>query len=145
MYQLKKLPADLEAAYNSWEDGRMNRPDGARFAEIFAECAKEFSIVFVVIEAFNECDEDEGEELLVYLNKFLVSCPGVKLYITTRSHLKSSLLQSFGLKCEGTEISAHKEDIEKYVRKQLDSQKQLYSKAQKDQIVEKIQDNAKGM
>lgn len=123
----------------------MNRPDGERFAEIFAECAKEFSIIFVIIEAFNECNEDEGEILLGYLKNFLTSCTGVKLYITTRSHLKSSLLQSFDLNSGATEISAHKEDIEKYVRKQLDSRKLLYTKEQKDQIVEKIQDNAKGM
>ena len=143
LLRLKKLPPDLEAAYKSWKDEGLNRPDGEEFAEIFAACSKKFSTVFVIVEAFNECPEGERDTLVTYLKTILESAV-VKLYITTRSHLQSSLQQILEMNREAVEISAHPKDIEKYVRKQLLARK-FYDDTLKNQIVEKVQENAQGM
>src|SRR5436190_19512365 len=80
-----RLPAKLESAYDSYEkSGQLKRPDIEEFADIFIECSKEFSMVFVIIDAINESGETEYENLLSCLHRFHES--GVRLYVTTRQH-----------------------------------------------------------
>lgn len=115
-----KLPTMVESAYDKYEkSGQLKRPDADEFAEMLIACSKEFSTVFVVIDAINECGTGEREKLLMHLQRFHES--GVRLYITTREHLLNNLQPKFP-DANILQIKAEEADVENYLREKLRTQ-----------------------
>src|SRR5271154_2463963 len=135
LLQHKALPQALDEAYNKWiERGQRNRPDGDFFAELVVQCLEEFSAVFIVLDAFDECGEEERETLVNYLQQFQKA--GFKIYITTRLHLRDGLVESFGMAGGTIEIKADPVDVEKYVKESLKNRR--IANAVKDEILKVI-------
>jgi hypothetical protein len=117
LVQYKALPRELDEAYDKWiRQGQRNRPDGQFFAGLVTQCSKEFKACFVVLDAFDECGEEERDTLVIYLQQFLVS--GVRVYVTTRPHLRDPLVEFFG-RSSLLEITADAADIEVFVKESL--------------------------
>jgi len=135
LLQHKALPRELDAAYDEWiERGRRKRPDGDFFVNLAVHCAKEFAVVFIVLDAFDECGDEERDTLVHYLQQFLKA--GFKLYVTTRLHLRDRLFESFGMAGSMIEIKADAADVEKYVKESLKNR--LLSESLKDEILKVI-------
>ena len=135
LLQHKALPGELDKAYDKWiERGQRNRPDGDFFAELVLQCSKQFSAVFIVLDAFDECADEERDVLVNYLQQFLNA--GFKLYITTRLHLRDGLVESLGMFGDMIEIKADPADVEKYVKESLKTR--LIGNALKDEILKVI-------
>jgi hypothetical protein len=67
LYQLPKIPSCVETAYDDWIKSQRNvRPSGEQFAQLFTECAKQL-LVFVLLDAFDECQKTERKTLITYL------------------------------------------------------------------------------
>jgi hypothetical protein len=119
IYQFMKIPTSLELAYDKWQRGqRKIRPDESAFAELFTECAKEFSTVyespvFIVLDAYDESPKMERKKLISYLQQFHQS--GASIYLTTRPELLDNLQKAFAPLIV-LEIKARDIDIELYVR-----------------------------
>ena len=135
LLQHKALPQELDEAYNKWiERGQRNRPDGDFFAELVVQCSKESSAVFIVLDAFDECGDEERETLVNYLLQFQKA--GFKIYIASRLHLRDGLVESFGMAGGTIEINANPTDVEKYVKETLKNR--LIANALKDKILKVV-------
>ena len=135
LLQHKALPQEMDEAYNKWiERGQRNRPDGDFFADLVVQCSKEFSAVFIVLDAFDECSDEERDTLVNYLQQFQKA--GFKIYITSRLHLRDGLIESFGMAGGTIEIKADPADVEKHVKESLKNR--LISNALKDEILKVI-------
>jgi len=136
---LDHIPQEVTLTYE--QSQQRGRPDFDGMIKLFQGCAKEFSSVVVILDAFDECDEDETTRVLEMVGACLKS--QIKVYITTRSHLlenvKSNVEQPFCL-----EIEAKNEDIEMFLTRQLDNKKVTDSKL-RDDIVKAIILKAQGM
>jgi hypothetical protein len=135
LLQHKALPQELDEAYNKWIDrGQRNRPDGDFFTDLVVQCSKEFSAVFIVLDAFDEFGDEERDTLVNYLQQFQKA--GFKVYITSRQHLRDGLVESFGMAGAMIEIKADPTDVEKHVKESLKNR--LISNALKDEILKVI-------
>jgi len=137
LLQHKALPRELEEAYDKWTaHGQRNRPDGKFFAGLIEKCSKEFFGCFVVLDAFDECAEQERDIVATYLQHFLNS--GIKIYATTRPHLCAFLDESFGTSAKFIEIKADPADVEKFVTQSLTGRR--INQALKEDILKVIQE-----
>jgi hypothetical protein len=135
LLQHKALPQEMDEAYNKWiERGQRNRPDGDFFADLVVQCSKEFSAVFIVLDAFDECGEEERDTLVYYFQQFQKA--GFKIYITSWLHLCDGLVESFGMDGGTIEIKADPADVEKYVKESLKNG--LIANALKDEILKVV-------
>jgi len=135
LLQHKALPQELDEAYNRWiERGQRNRPDGDFFADLVVQCSKEFSTIFILLDAFDECGDEERDTLVNYLQQFQKA--GFKIYITTRLHLRDGLIESFRMAGGTIEIKADPTDVEKYVKESLKNR--LITDALKDEILKVV-------
>jgi hypothetical protein len=137
LLQHKALPQELDEAYNKWiERGQRNRPDGDFFTDLVMQCSgsKQFSAVFIVLDAFDECGDEERDTLVNYLQQFQKA--GFKIYITSRQHLRDGLVESFGMAGGTIEIKADPTDVEKHVKESLKNR--LISNTLKDDILKVI-------
>jgi len=118
LLQHKELPRELEDAYDKWiEHGQRNRPDGNFIAGLIEKFSKEFIACFIVFDAFDECAEQERGVVVTYLQQFVNS--GIKVYVTTRLHLREFLIETIGTSANLVEIKADPVDIEKFVTESL--------------------------
>jgi hypothetical protein len=136
LLQHKALPRELEETYDKWKaHGQRNRPDGEYFAGLIDKCSKEFMACFILLDAFDECVEQERGTVLTYLQQFL-EC-GIKVYITSRPHLRGFLAESFGTSASLIEIKADPADVEKFVTESLKGRR--ITQALKEDILKVIQ------
>ena len=114
LLQHKEIPQALLEAYDKWEEhGQRNRPDAKFFAGLIQRFSKEFRACFIVFDAFDECAEQERASIITYVQEFLSS--GIKVYATTRLHLRDFLHESFGTEASLVEIKANPVDVERFV------------------------------
>jgi len=140
VYQLEFMPPNLEAAYDRWIAKGIH-PTRDLFIDLFITCAKEFSDVYVFLDAYDECVKSERKSLIQFLQQ-LSQMGNVCTFITTRTHtlddLTSLLENNKTLK-----IKATPEDVETYISEKLESEK--LKKEIKTKIVNSIRHAAAGM
>jgi hypothetical protein len=121
--QLPTFPENLVDAYDKWVDvGKqldINRPGREQLASIFTACchSKDFP-VYVLVESFHQCEEEQREILTPHFVKFVDA--GIRLCITSRPQLRLSLRESFAPRqALEQKIEADATDVEHYVKKKL--------------------------
>jgi hypothetical protein len=126
VFQLDVVPETLESAYDRFlRDGM--EPERAAFVALTRGCFKQFSTVFVFIDAFDECSKQERPILMDSIQQFPKS--QLRLFLTVRrinpitriEYRNDPLLKRWlpqGAK--PLEITAKANDIKSYVTLQLD-------------------------
>ena len=138
VYQLGPLPPKLESAYDNWIKDSAKPPHDL-FSDLLVACSKQFSTVFIVLDAFDECLEDERLEVVKHLEQFSKS--GFRQFLTTRPHVRALDKVKKALKATDSdilEIEANKEDVEKYITRKLDEKIEDIEETLRMTIVEKI-------
>lgn len=140
VHQLDCIPQEVVKAYKSaTEKGR--QPNRKSFIELFAACARKFSKVFILIDAYDEC-LDKERDLLTAFFQHLDTGVNLFTYITTRVHLRDDLKKHFPGAIE-LEIRAMDDDVTKYLTERL-AEKRLNADLKKS-IVTTIGSRAEGM
>ena len=96
-------------------------------------------MIFIVLDAFDECLERERLELVKYLDQF--SKFGLRQFLTTRFHVRGFDKVKKALKATDSdilEIEAKEEDVEKYISGKLDDKSEDLDEELKTAIVKKI-------
>jgi hypothetical protein len=143
---LKQLASQLETLPSAL-DGDFIRYHGLSIDALFEairECTTNFSTVFLLIDALDECDKRECEILMPFLRRLLNS--GVKLYITARTGFQVSLTVTKSALHQLT-ISARQEDLKSFVLERLetsDPEHQL-NESDRQSVLRKILSQANGM
>lgn len=95
----------------------------------------------MALDAFDECDDDQQEEVLILIDAFLAYTPA-KIILTSRPHLKR--LRAFPHNAVQMHVSAEDADVRTYISWRLKKVRNL-SQDMKTKILEKLSDAAKGM
>jgi hypothetical protein len=87
--QLDIIPASLEAAYRRFKEGNMSaQPDINFFFSLLADCVGQYSSVFLMLDAFDECSDSQIPTILKLLQK-LLECQ-LRIFVTGRPHILDS-------------------------------------------------------
>jgi ankyrin repeat protein len=73
-----------------------------------------FEKSFIIFDAFDECDSENAEKIMVLIRKLLVEVPNLRILVTGRHSC-----QSFFQDMPSMEVSATNDDIETYIRSRL--------------------------
>jgi hypothetical protein len=141
--QRNTLPPSLLLEFDKWKKaGRKSKPTGDRFTELLILCLSEFNFskVFVVIDAFDECKEDSREDLLRQLEQ-LNKKTEMRIFISTRPQHLDRLQKSFPGSLQ-LKIEAKEDDIQKYLEKKLKPRR--FKIDFNNQIIDVIKKNAHG-
>lgn len=124
--QLRKTTIST-AIFNLWETHtrRKTRPTITEFLTLLQDEAQNFTKLFIVLDALDECpekydDRDCRDKLLTVIHKL---GPGFRLLATGRSHIKNVtevFRDATVIKIRGTE-----EDIRKFVNSRIDMERNL--------------------
>jgi len=95
---------------------RRTRPTYLELAKLLETEVREFSKVFVVIDALDECpvQNDTRTKILKEVSKLST----VRVMMTGRPHVTAVMLSSFGEACD-VPIRARDEDIDKYTKERI--------------------------
>jgi GTP-binding protein EngB required for normal cell division len=97
-------------------DPQIPRPGWETLLEAFIESSKQFDRVFVMLDAFDECGQNDKErEKIVEMIQKLDNAR-INVFVTAHTHSLQTLKCT---KSTGVEIRAHPEDIQYYIEANL--------------------------
>ena len=137
----RTIPSSLEDLYRSCAT-KNSRPDSSQLVEIFKTVSEQFKSLFLVFDAFDECDKDE-RPLIVDMIRELATMPNAKLLVTGRPHQDFLEVSRFD-SARTLEIKAHEEDINLYLSKELDKVRNVLSERIREKISESLQKEVDG-
>jgi hypothetical protein len=146
VYQLTSIPETLEKSYEKFEnEGGSADLNRASLVILLENIINKFSTIFIFVDAFDECEDNERLKIMTDLYQLRTS--RVRILITGRPHVFASQNSSFLHMLQGAntqEISASRPDIEKYLIDNLEKISVNLSTVRKDQILEVISSKAEG-
>src|SRR5579859_5459208 len=148
IYQVAAVPSPLEKAYDAVQSkGKSAEPERERLVGLLAECLESFSSLFLLIDGFDKCAYDERPKIISDLQQLPQS--KLRLYLTGRTvvfdsrNLRNENVEkvvSRWLKENFLEIHSSQEDIQKYLRFELEKGAVDFSQTLKNKIVDTISD-----
>jgi hypothetical protein len=142
VYQLKYTPYLLENSHDRFvQEGGSADLTRALLMTLLEDCCWRFSEVFVVVDAVDECDDDERDKIFTVLDKLWSW--GLRILITGRPNAFSLRDRFFKEGTASQQIIAKPHDIEKYLRYKLEDTKGL-GEILREKIVEAVTCNVEG-
>lgn len=141
--EIEKCYEYIKVAYYSWKNSS-GSPKLEDFLKLFIASTKPFSSVFIVLDAYDESLEHERSGLIKELSRFSES--GLRQLITTRPHLLDDKVKKAlnVADVDIVEIQAQRDDVEKYLTKELDKNVDDVDPELRDTIVRKITSSVQG-
>jgi hypothetical protein len=141
--RLDQLPPGLESAYNEFDEKaeRASRPDLSAFINLFIATSKQFSIVSVLFDAYDECGRRQQGQIQLLIRRFLGA--GIRVYITTWHYLREHLRNAFPVNMITIEVSADSGDVENYISTELKNES--VDMTLRPKIITTISAKARGM
>jgi hypothetical protein len=137
----KSMTPGVRALYERCGDGK-RRPTSSELSSLLKSEALNFSKLFIVIDALDECPsvDDMTSKFLLELQR-----TSPHLLVTSRPHLKS-VIEQYLPDANRLEIRARDEDIKTYLDEQFRKKHKLRLLVKDTtEIIKKITDKAKGM
>ncbi|KAJ7114765.1 hypothetical protein C8R44DRAFT_675918 [Mycena epipterygia] len=139
----KSIPPAVQTLYKDHSE-RRTRPSLDQFHEMLSSLMAQYSKVYLIVDALDECLEDERNDLLEALAMLV---PAVNLVLTSRPHIN---LDPFLGDIQILEVRATEGDIGHYVEKQISKSRKLskhiHSRPElQKEIQSKIISNSQGM
>ena len=108
------IPSDLESHYDA---SKTETPPGpSDFDKLLEEYRNNFTFVYVVFDAFDECSDENQKDMLALFERLEKS--GYKLLISGRPQTPGKL-QSQLTKPHTLELRANLSDLQRYVNKRM--------------------------
>jgi hypothetical protein len=119
---LKQLVFNLDGSHPTIASlaqckSRQQRPDLVVLIKMFTECTKEYTNICVIIDAFDECFQDQQARVTALLLKPLCEA-GARIHITTRLSCVGDLT-SVLTDASVEELRADHDDIKNYLNKKI--------------------------
>lgn len=139
----KSIPAAVQTMYKDHSE-RRTQPSLNQFQDMLSSVMAQYSKVYLVVDALDECLEEERNDLLEALAMLV---PSANLVLTSRPHIN---LDPFLGEIQILEVRATEGDIRHYVEKQIlksrKLSKHIHSRPElQKEIQSKIISNAQGM
>lgn len=137
--RLKSIPPSLQSLHQRLSPLK-KRLDLNASIEHFLLSSSQYSSVFVVIDAFDECDDGQHNSILSLIRR--LSQSSVRVLVTSRPHVqKFSILSR---ECPSLEVRADNDDVRRYVTTRLAQEPDLAEEL-KESIATKLTTGAEGM
>jgi NACHT domain len=120
------------------------RPTLSKWSELLQLEVRRLSKVFIIVDALDECLESTRDSFLIEIRKLQ---PSIHLLVTSRHNI---IIEPEFEKAARVEIRASDEDVKKYLKDRIESERQLVRQVRKDPalqetVINTIMENAKGM
>lgn len=119
------------------------RPELPVLIKMLTECAKKYTAVCVILDAFDECFEAQQRRVAAYLLKPLHDV-GIGIHVTTR-YSCVEVLKSILTDASVEEMRADCDDIKNYLEKQIQESGKGISNPFKATLIDTISGRADGM
>jgi hypothetical protein len=145
---LKQLASSLDVldpTFNSLYKHQANntRPSLSELVGLFTKCSRQFEKVSVVLDAFDECVQEQQQRILESIVKQF-SEAGISIFITTRVHCLDHLKVALD-RAAVENITANRDDIENFLARQLQERNKRTSEGFKAELITTISARAEGM
>jgi hypothetical protein len=119
---------------------RATDPDLSTLLEQFYTCAERFDTIYILFDAFDECDDPQQKKILTLIHEF-VAHKSLRIMLTSRTHLQRvpRLPESILIT-----INAEDADIRAFLSSRLEEESYLAQEF-KDDILEALSQGAEGM
>ena len=125
VYQSEKIPVSVVEAHERFKrHGAVAQPDKIALLQLLKDCLQIFSTVFIVIDAFDECNKKERRQIARFIED--VPKSKLRLFVTGRTsvlnhedYTETDPLRAWLEGAIEIKIRADSEDITKYLRKEL--------------------------
>ena len=147
IYQLDTIPESILNVYNRvLNDGPGAEPNNTQLAELLKDCFATFSTVFIIVDAFDECENSERGQIMSVLEKlpkfklrlFITGRPSV---LEFQNYDENDPMRAWLKNAKKEQISAKQEDIANYLQRELNDPSlgsDELSKQRKSNIVTQI-------
>ena len=137
--QLDTLPPALVSLFDSC-DRNSKRPEFSELVKSVCACAKEFSSVLVLVDAFDECDEAQQDDILSLIRQFTTPDISMSVFVTLRPHVLGRFQE---LQPTVLGITAQEASIRMFLTARLE--KRRFDESLKAKIIGVISPRAHGM
>lgn len=139
----RHLPSVVESFYNSFND-KTEIPGFHPLLDLLRTLSSEFSTIWILLDALDECEEGPRDEILSPLLE--LNRQSFRLFVTARPYLKYTRSIQRSLETASrAQIVPDSFGLERYVRQRLQNAKQGLRPEFVDEIVLKLVPNAGGM
>jgi hypothetical protein len=136
--RLDPIPAHICQMYEFFAP-TASTPSHVTLLENLKKCLNSFEMVYILLDAFDECSD---RHMMIKIVQDLVKLSSAKVLLTSRYAEPASLRNSPLMRC--IHVSASKDDIRTFLCTKLDVEPNL-SQDLRDEILEKIPEQADGM
>ena len=122
-----------------------NRPDQATLEKVFLLACAEFSTIYVVLDALDECEEKDHRRIVLHFLQTLIGRADVRLLVTSR-HYPIDIQRVFS-EVPQLKIEANVEDLRRFLSWTIDNDPMadIIDEEFKLRIIETIVGNAQHM
>ena len=123
---LEPIPGEVQTAFTNSKGGvGGRRPLLPNILEMLAKSLSRLQRVFICIDALDEFPAKHRPELWKSLQQVVRGCPGTRLFLTGRLHIRDEVQKYFPSTAEMLPIGSSAHDIGLYVRMRLDRDPEL--------------------
>jgi hypothetical protein len=122
LYQVNSFPSKIVAHYEQCAKRGNEKPDLDTLTDLFQECTKQFSTVFVLFDAFDEFLDGKNHQMALLDSLCKFSASGLKIFMTSRPHLRLLEDVKKSLKTAESDVirlKADRQDIQLYLLENL--------------------------
>jgi hypothetical protein len=144
------IPKSVQQTYDQvGKSGLSAEPDRVAFFKLLKECFAKFSKVFLLVDAFDECADNEKANIMRNLHQLPES--KLRLFITSRTAVDDDRriradpeLKEWLETAVVKQIAASREDVETYLMERIQEDARDLDKGIKQQIITTITSKAEG-
>ena len=123
---LEPIPSEVQTAFTNSKGGvGGRRPLLPNILEMLAKSLSRLRRVFICIDALDEFPAKHRPELWESLQQVVRECPGTRLFLTGRLHIRDEAQKYFPSTAEMLPIGSNAHDIGLYVRMRLNRDPEL--------------------
>lgn len=132
-------PPSLEPLYQKWSQDSL-RPESGAIREIFLASMRRYTSVYILLDALDECEFENQNDLFVLIQQCLEF--DARVLVTSRPHLP--MLERLFERSATLDIVASEDNIERFLRCKLEPIYHIASSL-KEKIIEKLLSIGRGM
>ena len=116
--ELDEVPEKIVKAFQDREVISSHRITVSEIGEFLKDISSS-RCVFICIDALDECQARHRAKILDSLNQILIGCPGIRIYLTGRSHIRTEVEEYLARRLVTTSIIPTEDDIAAFIRAKL--------------------------
>ena len=120
VWGLEETPEEVSRAYQNQKNAIGGRAPQISDIVKMLQSTSSKKRTFICIDALDECAAGHRVKVLNSLNEILQKCPGTRIFLTGRPHVRPEIRRRLAGRVTSVSISPKRDDIIRYLRSRLD-------------------------